>query len=209
MRLIKILGLAAISAVVATALMGASSAMATFDTALCKEASANLACPAGQLTTEFHLAAKNTKVLTSVANFICAETLLKGTVLGLAKAPEPQVGHLTEFTFKECKTESGTTCNFHSVLLGLILILKTGQDVAKVEFDNTSLEYECGIYIDCAYGGEPILQALSASLPTHAGLLHANGVVLGEDPAHSDGICPSVAKWDALYEFLEDVYIRS
>ena len=203
MRLIKMLGLAAISAMAATALIGVSSAAAS--TALCKE-SAN-PCPPGQLVTEYHLLAENVTILTSTVNFSCAETLLKGTLLGLGS---PQVGHITAFTFTECKTELGTPCSVSAVLLGLMNFSQTGKNKGEVSFEKTSLEYECGSYINCAYGGLPeltILSVLGASLPTHAGLVQANGVKLAEDLNHSHGICPKVAKWDALYEFSEDTYV--
>jgi hypothetical protein len=200
--------LIAVLAVGATALLGSSSALAS-DTALCEELSPTLECPAESLTAKFHLVATNTEVLlpvgTSSMTLTCAEALIEGTLLALGS---PQVGHLTDFTFAGCETKDGQECAFSVVLLGQVLLLETEPDVASMQFHNTSLRYECGVYIDCVYGVLPTSQVSSASLPTHAGLVDTK-VTLAQDIDHSGLFCPNTVVWKALYEFLEDVYVRS
>lgn len=208
MRLMKMFGLAALVAVAATAFLGASSASAKYHTALCK-VTGQLACPADQLVTSVHAVATNPTLLSSVANISCASSLAQATVLGLSKLSGktilPQEAHFTALTWSNCSTESGTACTVTTESLGLVLILKTALDLADTQAHDTEVHVQCGFFINCTYGGLPEFRAQGA---TYGG----NGALIAEETeleSTGGGFCPATSKWDAEYESLSPIYIKS
>jgi hypothetical protein len=207
-RLIKTSGLVVIVVLAAMAFMGVSSASATNSTAICNENSAPLACPAGKLTTEIHAVALNKLIHTSVIDILCKLSLIKGTILDLGTAPNPQIGHITELTHHECHRHSGAACTVIAPLLGLLLILKTAANLATVQSHLTALRIQCGALLDCTYEGLPTLDALSATA-TDKGIIHANTVIEKSTKNHPKSFCPNTSTLLALYESLSNIWIRS
>jgi hypothetical protein len=201
-KYVKMLGLAAIAAAAVMAFVGASSAMAE-STWLCKNNLGKTLTECSEPVTELHGVATNLTLLSSLVEVLCEGSLSKATVLGLGT---PQVAHLTELTWTGCKTSGGSACEVKTLKLGLFDILKLSLTDAHVTSLGTEVNVHCGFFINCTYGGEPVLLALPAELPKTAGLLHANKLKL---TSVGGGFCPEESFWDALYENLTDVYFQS
>ena len=198
MRLVKIIGLAAVAAIAAMAFVGASSAMATEFTALCK-VELQLPCAvANQYPAKTHFQAESLKpeLLSSVVNVHCEKSVALGeTLQALAK---PLEAVLTSLTWVNCLQTNGTACTVSTVALGKdLLILKLSYNLADVQFHGTEVNVHCGFLINCTYGGLPTLHALGTTKTTAASL-SAKKLVL-ERTAGS--FCPATAEWDALYTF--------
>ena len=205
MRLIKSFAFALTTAVVTLSLV-ATVAVAKEPTALCKSNEGGaLTCKAGNLTTEIHALAISPLLHTNVTDVLCESSLAKAEVLSPAK---PQVVHLKELIWTNCHRHSGSGCTVKTLLLGLLNVLKTAANLAEVTSEGTVVRVQCGFFIDCAYGGKPVLHGQGANLPTHAGQLKAS-VAIEEEPNHSSGICPEMSTWLATYEALEDVYVKN
>jgi hypothetical protein len=139
MRLIKMLGLAAIAALAATAFLGTSSASALLNTQLCNVEPVELECPEGQETKLIHLVNSTLPggpngglptQLNSTADVLCL-TILGRAVVGeltggkhkdpvtgeelpsadgaLGNAPTGQEVHTTALKFEGCGTEAPHT----------------------------------------------------------------------------------------------------
>lgn len=209
MRLVKMLGLAVVSAIAAMAFVGASSALATQNTALCKID--ETPCSAENRWTELHAIAVNpTLLVPNQPNITCNESLAKATVLGLGTAPNAQIAHLTALTWTHC-LRNEVVCEVETRLLGLFKILRTAVGLAEVASEGTTVLVKCGAFIHCSYKTPAAsrLHGLGAELPTHAGLLSAEAFKVEKDNAHPVIICPNEAFWDAKYQPLEDVFITS
>lgn len=205
MRPVKHVGLAMMTALIAGWAV-TPSAMATNSTGICTLSSESLACPTGYLTWSVRATAVNPLLHTSMVNVKCESSVLKADLLALGN---PQVAHLEELTWTGCKTHGGTNCTVTTLLMGLFNLLKLSSSDAHVKSTGgTVVEVECGVFLDCAYGGEPTLLGLSAWQPFYFGLLHAN-TSLTENAWHSDAFCPASSTFLATYETLFAEYIRS
>ena len=135
-------GLAAVAAFVSLVFIGASSAMATGETALCKVN--ELACPAEQIYTG-HVEALSTKaVLKGAVNVTCKHSAVLGEALAPAK---PLVIHVTLLDFKECNCEVKVIDQ-----TGLILALKTASNLATGTAHGFEVKVTC-FGVSCTYGG--------------------------------------------------------
>jgi hypothetical protein len=207
-------GLAAVAAVAAMAFIGASSASATFSTALCTEASGTLACPAGKLASSVHFVAKDPLLLTTLVNVLCKEALFSGTVENsglLATAPEPLGISIGELKYIECETTTKIACTIKTEHLGLLDLLKTAADLGTLVDlplggSYTEVKVVCGSVINCTYKGENLTgHALSATATTTGHVTYSNSPV-----TKTGGIlCPSESKLHALFESLTNLWLRS
>jgi len=100
MRLIKMLGLAAVAAVAAMAFLGASSAMATFPTSLCDEASETLECPEGQRVHLFTMLAGTSVLTTSLLTVLCLHSKAAVEVTSEKLLGEPLLLKTEELTWE-------------------------------------------------------------------------------------------------------------
>jgi hypothetical protein len=211
-KAIKMLGLAAVAAISAMALFGASSAMATFDTALCSEKSPELKCPDAKLVKHVHLLAEDGTMVTSVGTTLCKYALISTEVLGLGK---PLLLHFLKegLTYTECKLGL-IKCTFETVHYGLLDLLKTASDLGvltdlPVEGKYTEVHVVCGELIDCTYKWEGLEgHALSAQPPTSNGR-----VTYTNAPVQKVGglLCPKETRLNAVFESLPGapIWIRS
>jgi hypothetical protein len=207
-------GLAVIAAVAATALAGASSAMAE-NTSLCKEDVAlAAACPSGKLASHVHLETQKLsggvlvpaklKVLNPILNVECVGLFLgdvtNATLLG---APLTILGN---FSYSSCTAGcSMTEVSSDGVLNAL---REGGEELAKVTRTGILVLVNCGLSIlHCVYDGEGLVgDGLGALAAGHTGAVKFNDAALHV----KDGVlCPSEAKLDANFLPLEALYIRS
>ena len=215
MKAIKMLGLAAVAALMAMAFIGSSSAMANNGTALCEidplmeEAGKHLdLCPEGFLVDHVHeetLEGAKGKLLSSVLNIECT-VLFLGDVLTagwLATNPNPLVIS-GKFTLSNCN--SGCTATEENGP-GEIKIVKEGHELAKVTFKYL-WHLVCSGFINCRYTGTGLtghgLGPLLSELET-GDVLIAEQTIAKE----SGTFCPSTAKLDLDFHPLEPVYIGS
>jgi hypothetical protein len=216
MRLIKMFGLASVAAVAAMAFVGASSAMATFDTALCTEASVTLACPDAKLATEVHFVALDPILVTPIGTILCKEALFKGHVeinatTGKRLAPAGASLGITllELIFTNCEINK-TACTVTTTHLGLLNVLKTAANLATVVDSGTGgfieVKVVCGAVISCTYKGEGLTgHGLSAEAGGKGAVTYTGATV-----TKASGIlCPKEAKLTANYETLVSLWIRS
>src|SRR6476469_3536806 len=157
MRLIKMLGLAAIAALAEMAFVGASNASAT-NTVLCKVN--QLVCPAGSEYTGHveWLAIEPTLKGTFVGisgTYTCKHSIVLGNALGLAN---PQVTHIEKITFTTCHLLApfvNQSCEISSKALGLLDLLKTAPNLGLETSLNSTIFIKCGTgnLLECTLGG--------------------------------------------------------
>jgi hypothetical protein len=197
---IKMLGLAALAALMAMAFVGASSAMAE-STGLCKEDAVLFSgevCPEAQRIIHVHernLPGNPGLLLSSVVNFLCEVVLFLGDVISATNLGNPLEisGH---FSYSGCMTEGGTACTISEVSAHAILkVLKLGHELADVTYV-LEINLHCGFFINCTYDGEGLTgHALGPLLSSET-----NGEVrIEEQVTHRvSGVCPETAKLDLL-----------
>ena len=194
------LGLAATAALAAMAFVGASSASANSNTALCT-VHTSLDCGANVYTGHVEATAKTTALQTSVATVLCETSTILGNALGLATAPTSLTGHLELVNFNDCETHVGVGCTVTTTELGLLLLLKIALNKGLVESYGTWVKVQCLGVLHCEYGGTfHVGTALGSTLPLGAsslGLVHANAEVQRRKALFES--CPLESKWTALY----------
>jgi hypothetical protein len=205
MRSIKMLGLAALAALMAMALVGTSSAMAE-NTALCKVmagAGADEGCTVGNLASHVHeatLAGAPAKLLTSLLTVECAALFLGDvTSAGLLGNPLEISGHLT---YSACTVGCEATEISTSAL---IKALKKGHELAEVKH-TVEVLVKCGKVLHCVYNGAGIVGHGLGPLLS----LDTNGDVTVSDQTlnHVRGtLCPATSKLHIATTPLEALYI--
>ena len=209
-RRTKMLVAAALTAVTALALIGATSASASkeISTTLCTQPEGgSLTCADGNRATTVHFVDPRAELL-SIVDIHC-EALLSGNVESpiLSAKGTPLGITVTTLKYLKCLRENGSSCSATAETLGLIDVLKTLPNLAEITGLGTEVHVQCGILINCTYGAAALVgHGLSAELPTHAGLvtLHEKTVT-----STKGGFCPASAKLDALFQSLTDLYIKS
>lgn len=190
-------GLAAAAAMVAMALIGASTTMAS-STALCKKHEEP--CAAGNTYQgHFEAVTKHPEFLTDAGDIACTEGTILGFALGLAS---PQSTHLEELTFGGvCLIDETFLCAVESTSLGLLLILRTALNLGTATLDQTRVLVNCpeaGFH--CVFDMNTKLHV--AGSPNANALAHISAV---EAPLEvGEGLfCPSEASLDALYKITQ------
>jgi hypothetical protein len=191
--------LAAISALVAMAFIGAGSASAT---ALCKANEAKCAAPlAAGTTVQAKLKAGTKAVLkTELAVVECAKSETKGKTT--SGAGETVTGVIESLTFEECKTTAGTNCTAATVSLPYnASIIATGEGNGELTVTkgggggNPGATVTCLGVIECTFRTSSAVLSVTGGSPA---LAFANAINL---PERNGLRCPSLeAKWTADYE---------
>jgi len=217
MHLIRILGLAAAMALLTTAMLGATSAMAE-STTLCKEDTQNNLCPEAKRAAHVHfetqklqggvLVPAKAKLLTG--NFgvtVECVILFLGDVQDAGFLASPLTIH-GAFSFSSCT--AGCSVYETEGSPGIIKVLKeggVGSELGKVTGEVT-FAVNCGVIWECEYDFVNLVGHFLGTLtPTHNGHLTYSEAVL-----HKTGlglVCPEETKLDALLLSLEALYIRS
>ncbi len=207
MRLVKMLGLAAIAAVVATAFLGAGSASAV---TLCKSSLPLGECPAaerypnGTAITSSLVAGTKAVLLSSLGNVECTESGVTGKIT--SSTEESLLASIESVTFKTC-TLGSTKCTvttenlpYTAHLLLAIEKVKEPADLGGEEWQqhyhfvvlNGKAHVECGAFIDCKFGAPEIL--------FHVRDLAEDGDLLVlQELSREGGLCPKTSTWHAQY----------
>jgi len=221
-KAIKMLGLAALTALMAMAFVGASSAMAKEPTALCKVD--ELPCETENIVTHVHettLSGAKATLLNSISNVLC-DVLFLGDVLsenagvkGLSELLEPKPGEhfwmplliSGTFTYSNCVDEKPNSCTVTEESgPAHIDVLKLSKELAEVTGEGLVKVVCSGI--SCKYNGEGLSGHALGPLTSS----ELNGeVTLSEQTTTKVGglLCPSTAKLDIATTPLEKVYISS
>jgi len=201
MRLVKTFSLAALTAVAAMALVGATSASAEFSTQLCSTHT-GLTCGAGNGVSSHHMVLASGTVgrLLAAIPVLCLSILLEATPLGLGN---PQQIHSLNQIWSGCG--SGSTHNNCTVTIPagqqpLFDLLKVGLEEGVLAAVNGQLRTVCSnIGIDCLYDVEGM------EFEVGGGHLTANETVVNE--LGGKFFCPQEGVVDGLFETLGDVYV--
>jgi len=213
MKAIKMLGLAALAALMAMAFVGASSAMASDPTALCDldpgtEALGEV-CPEEHIVKHVHeetLKGAPGTLLNSISNVLCT-VLFLGDVIGelLTEAGTP-LEILGKFTYENCTDEKPNPCTVEEVSEhALILVLKEGHELALVT-GHAEVKVVCS-GISCTYKGEELKgHGLGPLLSSEE---NGDVTITEQTTKKVKGLlCPSTAKLDITVTPLPDpVYI--
>jgi hypothetical protein len=204
-RLTKMFGPAAITAMATMAFVGSGSAMANTSTALCKVASNP--CPAASIYpegTRIEGLAENPTLLGKFfkidVSIVCEHSVVSGTISTAGGLGSPLNGVIENLAFTgNCKDSSGGTCGV-ATNLGTLDLLRTGANVGTA----TSLGNEAAVVckgglitVECVFSGEPKLAAVGTT--EKAAELTASKAVL---VAVSGPKCPDEPRWDALYKIV-------
>ena len=215
MKLVKVFSLAAVAAIAAMALVGASSAFAKENVVLCKKA--ELLCAVGNRwphPTTLVAHSVKPKLLSSVGTIECEKSLIEVTLLNLlAKLIE---GHILSLSFEgNCKLGS-TSCTVTVKELGSIsfehgpnLLEWIGRAallwLGEVPM-HTIVNVKCGFLINCTYEAGEETEASGSSSAGGEITVTANEAKLNRNA----GFCPETSKWDATYTVLgAELYLES
>jgi hypothetical protein len=198
---IKMLGLAAFAALMAMALLGASSAMAG-NTQLCK-ADEN-PCAAANVISHVHeetVSGAPATVLSSLGD-VTAKVLFLGDTLGLG-APLVIHGHLTYTDV----LRNGSLCTITEVSTSTLLeVLRTAAETASLTI-SFEINVHCGIFINCTYDSQGLTGTAKGALSAPS-----NGEwFINEATMHhvGGGICPEITKLDIRMTPLVATYIST
>jgi hypothetical protein len=202
MRLIKMLGLAAVVAVAATAFIGAPSASAE-STALCK---ANESVCAEKNTfsagTVVSLSFVEGVFETTVGNFKCEAGHAEGKTSSKLSSP-------LEIKIESASVEGCGVCSVTISTLGTLLLLKTASNLGEVIVHGVLAKASCGGILNCSYvGGLVALHATGLNGSTPA-MLTASKL---EMKSEGGFLCPEKATKTALVNMKangENFYISS
>jgi hypothetical protein len=200
----KILGLAALAALTATALVGASSAMAE-NTQLCKADESP--CVAGNVITHVHeetLTGVPATLLSSLGNLLCT-VLFLGDSLGLG-APLIIHGH---FTYSNCvrdKFGGGTeNCTVSEVSTDTLLnILRLSHESADVTGAG-KFNIHCGVFLNCTYNRTGLVA--TATGPLLSSFKNGDVILSGQTTTKESGLCPETGLLDISTMPLEPIHI--
>ncbi|HEX6752051.1 MAG TPA: hypothetical protein VF093_00495 [Solirubrobacterales bacterium] len=189
MRLIKLFGLAAMAAVIAMALAGASTAMANGSTAICKVHQDP--CVGANHFKAVHFVNRPGTVLgflTEDFTALCLNVLRQADVLALAN---PQEVHTTQLTFTGCGTTAAhNNCTFTVEQLALGDLLRTALNKGRETFLSGRFKVKCGggefLEVDCEYLQENAETEVTTGKETEINI--EEELVEGE----SGSLCPSV-----------------
>jgi hypothetical protein len=217
-RLIKIFGLAAITAVAAMAFIGASSATAG-TTALC---TANeTPCADLNLASTVHLESVGSTVLLSSVTVLCLKSLAQGNVevnatTGKRLAASNLGVKLTALTWEKCGTNAAhdncTVSNLGELALFDVLRTVAGLGTANaLALNQTHVRVLVNCSgLHCIYGSPNVtgftVESAGHNGAAHKGLFKAKGLTV---PELSGFLCPNHSLWDALYESLTNLYITT
>jgi len=184
MRPLKMLGLAALAALMAMAFVGAGSAMAE-STALCSKDPGEAACPEGSVVSHLHEATLSGAKATLVTNSITVEcdVLFLAEVLSALGEPLLASGNLTYTNCGSCtvaEVSEETTVEF----------AKLGHETADVAGEG-EVSVKCGA-ISCTYNATELLG--TAKGPLLSSEKNGSRSIVEQSPSGAGLFCPSAKK---------------
>ena len=199
MKPLKILGLAALAALVAMAFVGATSAMAE-STALCQSDEGT--CAEANRVSHIHEATSegSKAFLLSFVKVEC-DVLFLGDVQNAGNLGNP-LEILGDFTWSNCKTSGGTSCTVAEVsgTDTKISVLKSGHELAAVTGAG-EFTFKCTPLISCTYNWTGLQAHAFGPLLSEA----ENGETKLEKQVLNrvKGFCPETSELDLLTTSLE------
>jgi hypothetical protein len=203
-KAIKIIGLAALTALLAMAFVGASSAMAE-PTALCK-ADQN-PCEEKNVVSHVHeTSVGKAKLLSSVGTTECNVLFLGDAASAMAAGAG--LGVVGGFTYTNCEL-GGSACTAKEENgPAEIQVLRTGHETATVTGEGL-VHLVCSGFIDCSYNGTGLSGTAKGPLLS----TQKNGEVsLSEQTTNKETggfLCPKTAKLDITTTPLEATYVST
>jgi hypothetical protein len=205
MRYLKILGLAAITALTLMAVVGANSASAT---ELCTVNTSP--CPAASKYnsgTVIEASSTNATFTTSLGNVVCTGSSIKGATTSSGGSKSYVEGKLESLTFSFCTLTTPFGATSHTCMVTAIDLFYRSVTTKTTHPNGTlSLSFgvlgDPGIKVDC---GASVLRCRLNSVNV---TLDLNGgspatVLAKEEPwnrtVYEGGLCPTSATWDATY----------
>ena len=209
MRLIKLLGLGAATLAV-VAFLNATTAMASEPTSLCRIN--EIPCAAKNRPAEVHLAAGTVTFTIGMVTVSCLGSLIQTTVegSGLSTPPNPLGLKVTQWTWSNCGTNLGESCELKTAKLPLLDVLRTIPNLGTVKMLSLEISINCA-FLHCVVGANEIskfpLEGALHQAATGKGMFSATGVFL---PTISGLLCMEEGvELTALFEPLEHVYIST
>jgi hypothetical protein len=199
-KAIKMIGLAALTALMAMAFVGASSAMAE-STSLCT-ADENPCSAANQVGHVHEVSVGKAKLLSSVGTTEC-NVLFLGDISTKLANPLVISG---SFTYTNCELGGGSCTAVEEASPAEIKVLKEGHEKSKVTGEGL-VHLTCSGFIDCSYNGLNLIGTGKGPLLS----TQANGEVsLSEQSTNKETggfLCPKTAKLDITTSPLSATYI--
>jgi hypothetical protein len=197
-KAIKMIGLAALTALMAMAFVGATSASAT---TLCNADENSCTNP----TTSVHeVSVGKAKLLTSIGTTEC-NVLFASTSIGAGGgAVQTLEGN---FTYTNCVL-GGSSCTAEQAGTVEIKVEKTGAEASKVTGEGL-VHVVCAGFIDCSYNGTNLVGTGKGALSAGNG---TGEVSLSEQSTTKEAggfLCPKTAKLDITTGALSATYIES
>jgi hypothetical protein len=192
MKYLKMLGPAAIAAMVLTAVIAATSASAAV---LCK--SNTNPCteiyPAGTKISASLSSKSDVQLTTSIGTVTC----IGSTISGELTAGNPAHGKITSVTFSGCSLGS-TNCVAEGEGTPYTATVWTGSQLGNGDliaepylFDKLHLGVACGSLINCTFGTSSISMVIVGGMPAR--------LVVSQSYAREGGLCPAAVTWEAEY----------
>ncbi len=199
-------GLTALVAVAAMALVGASSAMASESTALCKVNEE--VCASGNQVKAIHMVTVGEPLLhTNILDVRCLSSLAQATVGALGTAPTAQVATVTSLTWTGCGQGENKThnCEVTTLKNPTFDVLRTAPNKGTAIALNAEVLVLCSGFLHCVYGGKEVkpFTIEGSSATAGNGMFTATKLSI---PVVSGFLCPSTSEWTALYEPLEKIF---
>jgi len=198
------IGLAALTALMAMAFVGASSAMAE-STALCSADESP--CKEANVVTHVHeTSVGKAKLLSSVGTTECNVLFLGDTTEAMEEGAA--LGVIGSFTYTNCELGGGSCTATEENSPAEIAVLKEGHETAKVTGEGL-VHLVCSGFIDCSYNGVGLVGTGKGPLLS----TQANGeVTLSEQSTNKETggfLCPKTAKLDITTTPLTKTYIST
>ena len=201
MKTIRMIGLAALAALMAMAFVGASSAMAEKTTLCTADVTEFYSASACAVTHVHETSVGKMKFLSSVGGSEC-NVLFLGDVSSTG-APLVIKG---EFTYTNCELGGSSCTATEESGPAEIKVLREGHEAAKVTFEYL-IHLVCSGFIDCSYNGVGLAGTGKGPLLS----TQKNGeVTLSEQSLNKEAggfLCPKIAKLDITTTPLSPTYI--
>jgi hypothetical protein len=203
-KAIKLIGLSALTALLAMAFVGATSAMAE-PTALCK-ADQN-PCEEKNVITHVHETSVGKAVLlSSVGNTECNVLFLGDAAAVMEEGAG--LGVVGSFTYTNCELGGGSCTAKEEKGPAEVQVLRTGHETATVTGEGL-VHLVCSGFIDCSYNGVGLSGTAKGPLLS----TQTNGeVTLTEQTTNKEAggfLCPKTAKLDITTTPLEATYVST
>jgi len=215
-KYLKVLGLAALAAMVVMA-FGAGSASATTKICVSTPGTTDNECPANKSEpdpnnpqADIHVEGRLTNppgavLVTNITTVICEESGVTLTANG--STPETGAtsitGEVTSLSFAKCKTSAGVPCTitvlnlpYESHLQGTIEGVTNTSSLTVTDPVGAGAKVVCGLVLNCTFTTkEATLHGKNITTPTTAEFTASNLPL-----EKAGGLCPATAEWNASYE---------